>query len=186
MKILRVHPFLKAEATYPFAGGMARTSVRLTKELARRGHEQLVFPFPEGMGTSTIWDLQDQISVPVAPTMNWPGWRKLPETVRRARRLAPPPRGWRDLISDAMAIYALDEAVLSLRPDVIHNHLPRVAFARLAAALRERIPLVLTHHHGEAGEALEIYDRIIFVSLAQLHAIAGTAGLPAERLRVRA
>jgi glycosyltransferase involved in cell wall biosynthesis len=184
MKVLRVHPFLKAEATYPFAGGMARTSLRLTKELARGGHEPLVFPFPEAIGTSARWDLQDQISVQVAPTMSWPGWRNLPRALRAASRLHPAPHGWRETLSDAMAVHALDRAVLTFGPAVIHNHLPRLPFARLVASLHIRVPLVLTHHHGEAGEALHIYDRIVFVSRSQLEAVGRGAGLPAENLRV--
>ncbi len=184
MKVLRVHPFLKAEATYPFAGGMARTSLRLTKELARDGHQQLVFPFPEAIGTSARWDLQDQVSVSVAPTMSWPGWWGLPRAWQAARRLVPPPHGWREIVGEAMAVQALNQAVLDFRPAVIHNHLPRLPFARLVASLGGRVPLVLTHHHGEAGEALEIYDRVVFVSQSQLQAIGKVAGLPADRMRV--
>jgi glycosyltransferase involved in cell wall biosynthesis len=184
MRILRVHPFLKAEATYPFAGGMARTSLRLTKELARAGHEVLVFPFPELIGTSTRWDLQDQISVPVGPTMAWPGWRGLPHALRRARGLQPPPLGLRDEMSEAMGVQALDQAVLHFQPEIIHNHLPRRPFARLVGSLPRHVPLVLTHHHGEAGDALDIYDRIVFVSQSQREEIRAQAGLQADRLRV--
>ncbi len=184
MKVLRVHPFLKAEATYPFAGGMARTSLRLTKELARGGHEPLVFPFPEAIGTSARWDLQDQVAVQVAPTMTWPGWRSLPRALRGARRLNPHPHGWREILTEAMAVHALDQTVLDFGPAVIHNHLPRLPFARLVASLHTRVPLVLTHHHGEAGEGLGIYDRVVFVSQSQLEAIGREAGLPADRLRV--
>ena len=184
MRILRVHPFLKAEATYPFAGGMARTSLRLTKELARAGHEVLVFPYPEGIGTSTRWDLQDQISVAVQPTMAWPGWRGLPHALRRARRLDPSPSGWREVLIEAMAVHALDQAVLHFRPAIIHNHLPRRPFPRLLSSLPRRMPLVLTHHHGEAGETLEVYDRIVFVSQSQCDEIRTQAGMPADRLRV--
>jgi glycosyltransferase involved in cell wall biosynthesis len=184
MRILRVHPFLKAEATYPFAGGMARTSLRLTKELARAGHEVLVFPFPELIGTSTRWDLQDQISVPVGPTMAWPGWRGLPHALRRSRGLQPPPLGLRDEMSEAMGVQALDQAVLHFQPEIIHNHLPRRPFARLVGSLPRHVPLVLTHHHGEAGDALDIYDRIVFVSQSQREEIRAQAGLQADRLRV--
>jgi glycosyltransferase involved in cell wall biosynthesis len=184
MRILRVHPFLKSEATYAFAGGMARTSLRLTKELSRAGHEVLVFPYPELIGTSTCWDLQDQISVPVQPTMAWPGWRNLPAAVRRARGLIPPPTGWRDVLNEAMAVHALDQALCLFRPAILHNHLPRRPLPRLLSTLRGHPPVVLTHHHGEAGEALEIYDRIVFVSQSQREEIRRQAGLPSERLRV--
>jgi len=46
------------------------------------------------------------------------------------------------------------------------------------------VPIVLTHHHGEAGDALDIYDRIIFVSQSQLDEIRAQGGLQADRLRV--
>jgi glycosyltransferase involved in cell wall biosynthesis len=179
-----VHPFLKSEATYPYAGGMARTSLRLTKELAREGHELLIFPYPEAIGTSTRWDLQDQISVDVQPTMAWPGWRGLSSALRRSRRLDPPPSGWREVLSEAMAVHALDQAVRNFRPAIIHNHLPRRPFPRLLGSLPGHVPLVLTHHHGEAGEALDIYDRIVFVSHSQCEEIRERAGLPLDRLRV--
>ena len=116
--------------------------------------------------------------------MAWPGWRGLPRALRRARRLDPPPSGWREVLSEAMAVHALDQAVLHFRPAIIHNHLPRRPFPRLLGSLPRRVPLVLTHHHGEAGEALEVYDRIVFVSQSQCEEIRGQAGLPANRLRV--
>jgi hypothetical protein len=123
---IRAHPFLMSESTYPFAGGMARTSLRLTKN-SRAGHEVLVFLILSGLGLRLIKP-QDQINVAVQPTMAWPGWRGLPHALRRARRLDPPPSGWREALNEAMAVHALDQAVLHFRPAIIHNHLPRRPF----------------------------------------------------------
>jgi glycosyltransferase involved in cell wall biosynthesis len=184
MNILRVHPFLRSERFYPYAGGMARTSLRLTEELVRAGHRLFVFPFPDLIGTSTLWDLGGGLSVGVKPTVVWPGWRRVGSWVLRARDLQPRPVGLRGSMLDAMTMAALDGVVSEFRPHVIHNHLSRRGFPRLYQATELRVPLVLTHHHFEAGESLQSYDRIVFVSRSQRERIRRSVTLSDESTRV--
>jgi len=184
MNILRVHPFLRSELFYPHAGGMARTSVRLTEELARTGDHLVVYPFPDAIGTSTLWDLGGGLSVGVQPTVMWPGWRRLGAWWRKARELRPAPDGVRGRLLDAMTMAALDHVVQEFKPQVIHNHLARRDFPRVYEAVGLRIPLILTHHHYEAGESLESYDRIVFVSHAQLTRLRKSVPLRDESVRV--
>ncbi len=184
MNILRVHPFLRSELFYPYAGGMARTSVRLTEELARAGHRLLVFPFPDTIGTSTLWDLGGGLSVTVQPTVVWPGWGRVGRWFRRAAELRPRPDSLRGRLLDAMTMAALDRVAREFQPHVIYNHLARRGFPRLCEGVGLQVPLILTHHHFEAGESLESYDRIVFVSRAQVESIRRSVPLRDERIRV--
>ena len=184
MNILRVHPFLRSELFYPYAGGMARTSVRLTEELARAGHRLLVFPFPDRIGTSTLWDLGGGLRVEVKPTVVWPGWTAVGRWFLRARGLQPPPDSLRSHLLDAMTMAALDRAVSEFRPLVIHNHLGRRGLPRIVEAAGLHVPLILTHHHFEAGESLQSYERIVFVSRSQMERIRRTLPLRDEMVRV--
>ncbi len=184
MNILRVHPFLRSELFYPRAGGMARTSVRLTEELARAGERLLVFPFPDTIGTSTLWDLGGGLRVKIQPTVVWPGWRRLGKWWRRAGGLRPLPDSLRSRLLDAMTMAALDRAVQEFQPQVIHNHLAHRAFPRVYQAAGQKVPLILTHHHYEAGESLECYDRIVFVSRAQMEGVRRSVSLRDELVRV--
>jgi len=184
MNILRVHPFLRSELFYPYAGGMARTSVRLTEELVRAGHRLLVFPFPDTIGTSTLWDLGGGLSVTVQPTVVWPGWGRVGRWFRRAGELRPRPDSLRGRLLDAMTMTALDRVAREFQPHVIHNHLARRGFPRLYEGVGLRVPLILTHHHFEAGESLESYDRIVFVSRTQMEGVRRSVPLRDELIRV--
>lgn len=69
------------------------------------------------------------------------------------------------------------------RPEIIHNHLARRPFPRLARAVGQRGNLLLTHHHGEPGEELGVYDRIVFPSQASRDSIVAQSHFPRERTR---
>lgn len=184
MRILRIHPFLRSEPLYPYAGGMARTSLRLTEELLRAGHDLLVFPFPDTLGTSTVWDLGRGLVVRVPATVIWPGWRRIASCLRSAGQMHPRAVSLRARTLDAMALGAFARVLREFHPQVIHNHLARRQFPRLYEALHPKIPLILTHHHGQPGESLESYDRVVFVSRAQMNLVRETVALREEAVRV--
>lgn len=184
MRILRVHPFLKSETILPGAGGMARVSLQLTLALARAGHEVRVLPVPERLFQSYAWMLDVGQSVRVEPTLRLLTSKGLAKVAPRAIRLEPRPRNLREYLLDSMSLVALQEAVRSFSPDIVHNHLARRPFPRLARAAGLRRPMVLTHHHGEAGECLEEYSRVVFNSKTTQVRIAEKSGLPLERTRV--
>ncbi len=184
MRILRVHPFLKSETILPGAGGMARVSLQLTLALARAGHEVRVLPVPERLFQSYAWMLDVGQSVRVEPTLRLLTSKGLAKVAPRAIRLEPRPRNLREYLLNSMSLVALQEAVRSFSPDIVHNHLARRPFPRLARAAGLRRPMVLTHHHGEAGECLEEYSRVVFNSKATQVRIAEKSGLPLERTRV--
>jgi glycosyltransferase involved in cell wall biosynthesis len=184
MRILQIHPLMKSEALAPAAGGMARASLQLTRLLAERGHDVQVLPIPEGVGSRELWEVAPGRAVEIAAAMHIPGAREMAWLPRALLRLRPLPAGIRNFFYDAFALTALRRELEIFRPDVIHNHLARRPFPRLAAALGLRGNLVLTHHHGEAGQGLDAYDRIVFTSDAARDAIAPTTGLPPERTRV--
>ena len=69
------------------------------------------------------------------------------------------------------------------RPEIIHNHLARRPFPRLARALGLHGNLVLTHHHGEPGEDLDAYDRLVFPSLSAREHITAQTHFPIDRTR---
>lgn len=184
MRILRVHPFLKSETVLPGAGGMARVSLQLTLALARAGHEVRVLPIPERLFQSYAWMLDIGQSVRVEPTLNLLTAKSLAKVALRAIHLQPRSRNLREYLLDSMSLIALQKTVRSFSPDVVHNHLARRPFPRLARAAGLRRPMVLTHHHGEAGESLEEYSRVVFNSKATQVRIAEECGLPLEKTRV--
>src|SRR4030042_3759792 len=55
LKILQIHPFLKGEGLNPRAGGKSRLSLQLSRELAARGNEVAIFPFPEPILEKPYW-----------------------------------------------------------------------------------------------------------------------------------
>ncbi|MGB7539354.1 MAG: glycosyltransferase family 4 protein [Anaerolineales bacterium] len=184
MRILQIHPLMKSEALAPAAGGMARAALQLTRLLAERGHDVQVLPIPEGVGARELWEVAPGRAVEVAAAMHIPGWKELPWLPWAVLRLRPLPAGIKNIFYDAFALTALRREVLLFRPDIIHNHLARRPFPRLARALRLRGNLVLTHHHGEPGENLDAYDQLVFPSLAAREHIAAKTQFPRERTRV--
>jgi glycosyltransferase involved in cell wall biosynthesis len=184
MRILQVHPLMKSEALSPAAGGMARASLQLTRLLVERGHDVQVLPIPEGVGSRELWEVAPGRSVEVAAAMHIPGWKDGLWLPRALLRLKPLPAGIKNTFYDALALTALRRELLYFRPEIVHNHLARRPFPRLARALGQHGNLILTHHHGEMGEALEAYDRIVFPSRASRETIAAESRYPLDRTRV--
>jgi glycosyltransferase involved in cell wall biosynthesis len=183
VRILQLHSFMKSESLSPAAGGMPRAALQLTRMLAAAGHDVRVLPIPEGVGTRVQWELTPGRSIDVLPAMDIPAGADLRWLPIALARIHPKPRGPRAVYYDACALTALRRAVLTFQPDIIHNHLARRPFPRLAGALGMAGNLVLTHHHGEAGEELTHYQRIIFPSQSILELVVGTAGVPREKTR---
>jgi glycosyltransferase involved in cell wall biosynthesis len=183
MRILQIHPLMKSEALAPAAGGMARAALQLTRLLLERGHDVQVLPIPEGVGSRELWEVAPGRAVEVAAAMHIPGWKELPWLPWAVPRLRPLPAGIKNLLYDAFALTALRREVQLFRPDIIHNHLARRPFPRLARALGLHGNLVLTHHHGEPGESLDAYDQVVFPSRSARERINAQIQFPKERTR---
>jgi glycosyltransferase involved in cell wall biosynthesis len=183
MRILQIHPLLKSEALAPAAGGMARAALQLTRLLAEAGHDVRVMPIPEGVGSRELWEVSPGHSVEVPAVMHIPGWRDAFGLPGAALRLKPGPAGVKNLLYDLFALTALRREVNQFHPDIIHNHLARRPFPRLARALRLRGNLLLTHHHGEMGEELQVYDRIVFPSRFSREQIVAQSRFPIDRTK---
>lgn len=183
MRILQIHPMMKSEALSPAAGGMAGASLQLTRLLVERGHEVQVLPIPEGVGNRELWEVAPGRAVEVAAAMHIPGWREMSWLPGALMRLRPRSDGPKNLLYDTFALTALRREVKLFRPQIIHNHLARRPFPRLAQALGLRGNLLLTHHHGEAGDSLEGYDRIVFPSASAQESIAPRIPIPQDRIR---
>lgn len=184
MRILRIHPFLRSETIFPGAGGMARVSVQLTLALSQAGHELRVLPIPERLFQSYSWMLAPQQSVRVEPTLSLLSLRGLVKLAPGALRLRPRAGNLRTMLLDAMSLGALESTVRSFSPEIVHNHLARQSFPRLAREAGISVPTVLTHHHGEPGECLQEYSRVVFNSRATQARVGSQVGLPAEKTRV--
>jgi glycosyltransferase involved in cell wall biosynthesis len=183
MRILQIHPLMKSEALAPAAGGMARAALQLTRLLLERGHDVQVLPIPEGVGSRELWEVAPGQAVEVAAAMHIPAWKEMLWLPWALLRLQPLPAGIKNLFYDAFALTALRREVQLFRPEIIHNHLARRPFPRLARALALHGNLVLTHHHGEAGEGLDVYDRIVFPSQSARDRITPQIRFPMERTR---
>ncbi len=183
MRILQIHPLMKSEALTPAAGGMARAALQLTRLLAEQGHDVQVLPIPEGVGARELWEVAPGRAVEVAAAMHIPGWKETPWLPWALFKLRPLPKGIKNIFYDAFALTALRREVEMFRPDIIHNHLARRPFPRLARALGLHGNLVLTHHHGEPGEDLEAYDQLVFPSLSAREHISAQIHFPIERTR---
>jgi len=183
MRILQIHPLMKSESLSPAAGGMAGAALHLTRLLVERGHEVQVLPIPEGVGSRELWEVAPGKTVEVAAAMHIPPWREMVWLPRALMRLRPRSAGLKNIFYDSCALTALRRELQLFRPEIIHNHLARLPFPRLARALGLRGNLILTHHHGEAGEGLEAYDRIVFPSRSAQDTIASQIGIPKDRMR---
>jgi glycosyltransferase involved in cell wall biosynthesis len=183
MRILQIHPLLKSEALAPAAGGMARAALQLTRLLVEAGYDVRVMPIPEGVGSRELWEVSPGHFVEVPAVMHIPGWRDALGLPGAVLRLKPGPAGVKNLLYDLFALTALRRELFQFRPDVIHNHLVRRPFPRLAGALRLRGNLLLTHHHGEMGEELQAYDRIVFPSRSSREQIVAQSRFPMDRTR---
>jgi glycosyltransferase involved in cell wall biosynthesis len=183
MRILQIHPLMKSEALSPAAGGMAGASLHLTRLLVERGHEVQVLPIPEGVGSRELWEIAPGQAVEVAAAMHIPGWREMSWLPRALLRLRPRSAGVKNIFYDSCALTAFRREVQLFQPQIIHNHLARIPFPRLARALGLGGNLVLTHHHGEAGEGLDAYDRIVFPSQSARNGITAQTGITMDRTR---
>jgi glycosyltransferase involved in cell wall biosynthesis len=142
-----------------------------------------VLPIPEGVGSRELWEVAPGRAAEVAAAMHIPGWREMAWLPWALARLRPLPAGIKNLLYDSFALSALRREVEFFRPEIIHNHLARRPFPRLARALGLRGNLLLTHHHGEPGEELGAYDRIVFPSESARERIRAQSGIPMERTR---
>jgi glycosyltransferase involved in cell wall biosynthesis len=183
MRILQIHPLMKSEALAPAAGGMARAALQLTRLLLERGHDVQVLPIPEGVGSRELWEIAPGHAAEIAAAMHIPGWREMFWLPRALLRLRPLPAGIKNAFYDAFALTALHREVRIFRPEIIHNHLARRPFPRLARSLGLHGNLILTHHHGEAGEGLDAYDQLVFPSRAARERITSQIAFPKERTR---
>lgn len=184
MKILQIHPFIKSEALSPSTGGMARLALTLTRALEEGGHDVRILPYPEKTGRRYSWNVVSGRSTGVLPALIAPGtrdWLRMPAAFGRLR---PPADGLQSGLYDAMAIAALRKALAAFRPEIVHNHVANELFPRLARALGNTPPLILTHHHHVAARGLEVYSRVLFASQAAMDARLSECGYPRERSRV--
>ncbi|OGO08864.1 MAG: hypothetical protein A3K46_02370 [Chloroflexi bacterium RBG_13_60_9] len=184
LKILQIHPFLKGEGLNPRAGGKSRLSLQLSRELAARGNEVAIFPFPEPILEKPYWidnpgkplRLIPTARIPAVKTLAWYSWK--------ASRLPISDRSAHSVRLVAMFLAGLSEAILDFQPDIIHNHLSFSDFPLLYHALELKIPLFLTHHTHTAGEHLLSYRRIIFASDALRALVCGRDASLLERSRL--
>jgi glycosyltransferase involved in cell wall biosynthesis len=184
MKILQIHPFIKSETLAPSAVGMARIGFKLTRLLADSGNEVRVLPLMEKIGRRYSWTVSPHNQILVAPPLQLPVladvfW--LPWAFLRSR---PHSGGLQSMLYHMMMLVGLRRAVLSFRPDVIHNHLANDPFPGMARVLGIRTPLVLTHHHYETAWNLPAYQRVVFPSKAMMETAVRESGYPRNRARV--
>jgi glycosyltransferase involved in cell wall biosynthesis len=183
-RILQIHPFLKGEGVNPRAGGKSRLSLQLSRELAARGYEVAIFPFPEPILEKPYWIDNPGRPIRLLPTARLPAVKQIASYAWTAARLPATERGAHSVRLDSMYLAGLSEAVREFRPDVIHNHLSFSEFPLLYRALRLAQPLLLTHHTHTAGQHLDAYRRIIFTSDALRALVCGRDTSLLERSRL--
>jgi glycosyltransferase involved in cell wall biosynthesis len=183
-RILQIHPFLKGEGVNPRAGGKSRLSLQLSRELAARGNDVAVFPFPEPILEKPYWIDNPGKPLRLIPTACIPAVKDLPWFALKASRLPDPERSARAVGLNTMFLTGLGDAIRDFRPDVIHNHLSFSDFPPLYHALGLRVPLFLTHHTHAAGQHLHSYRRIIFASDALRALVCGRDASLLERSRL--
>lgn len=183
-RILQIHPFLKGEGLNPRAGGKSRLSLQLSRELAARGNDVAVFPFPEPILEKPYWIDNPGKPIRLIPTARIPAMKDLARYSLIASRLPMPERSAHAVRLATMFLAGLQQAVRDVQPDVIHNHLSFSDFPPLYRALKIRVPLFLTHHTHTAGQHLHAYRRIIFTSDALRALVCGRDTSLLERSRL--
>ena len=180
-KILAIHPFLKGEGLNPRAGGKSRLSLQLSRELAARGNDVAIFPFPEPILEKPYWIDNPGRPIRLIPTARIPAMKDLAWYTWTASRLPAADRSAHSVRLDSMLLAGLKEAIRDFQPDIIHNHLSFSDFPPLYHALDLKIPLFLTHHTHTAGQHLLSYRRIIFASDALRSLVCGPDASLLER-----
>jgi glycosyltransferase involved in cell wall biosynthesis len=183
-RIMQIHPFLKGEGLNPRAGGKSRLSLQLSRELAARGNDVAVFPFPEPILEKSYWLDNPGKPVRLIPTARIPAFKKLAWYFWTASQLPLTDRSPHSERLGSMFLAGLEDAVRDFQPDIIHNHLSFSDFPLLYRALRLKIPLFLTHHTHTAGQHLGSYRRIIFASDALRTLVCGRDASLLERSRL--
>ncbi len=183
MKIIQIHPFIKSETLSPSAVGMARIGLKLTRLLVESGNEVRVLPMMEKIGRRYTWTVLPQKPIMVAPPLQLPVLSDAFWLPGGLLRLRPRPRGLQSILYNLMMMVGLKQAVLSFRPDVVHNHLANDPFPGMARVLGIRVPLVLTHHHYETAQELHSYHRVIFPSTTMMETAVKESGYPRDRAR---
>jgi glycosyltransferase involved in cell wall biosynthesis len=183
-RIMQIHPFLKGEGVNPRAGGKSRLSLQLSRELAARGNDVAIFPFPEPILEKPYWIDNPGKPIRLIPTARIPAVKDLPRLSWKASRLPAEDRSARTVGMDSMFLAGLHDAIRDFQPDIIHNHLSFSDFPPLYQALNIKIPLLLTHHTHTAGQHLHAYRRIIFTSEALRSLVCGRDGSLLERSRL--
>jgi len=184
LRIMQIHPLLKGEGINPRAGGKSRLSLQLSRELASRGYDVAVFPYPEPILEKSYWIDNSGKPLRLLPTAKIPPFHKLAGYSWTASRLPMEDRSTHSVRLNAMFLAGLAEAIREYRPDIIHNHLSFSDFPLLYRALRIKVPLFLTHHTHTAGQHLNEYRRIIFTSDALRALVCGRDTSLLERSRL--
>jgi glycosyltransferase involved in cell wall biosynthesis len=161
-RILQVHPFLKGDGINPAAGGKSRLSLQLSRELALRGQEVAVFPYPEpllekGYPVQNAGSPFRLLPTTVFPSFPSTGWYSL-----KAMQLPVAEKSLRNARMDSMFLAGLHHAVRDFQPDVIHSHVSFSDFPLLYHALELTVPLILTHHTHAVGMHLDLYRTVVF------------------------
>jgi glycosyltransferase involved in cell wall biosynthesis len=183
-RIMQIHPFLKGEGLNPRAGGKSRLSLQLSRELAARGNEVAIFPFPEPILEKPYWIDNPGKPIRLIPTARIPAFKKLAWYSWAASRLPSPGRTAHSVRLDSMFLAGLREAIDDFQPDIVHNHLSFSEFPLFYRALGLTAPLFLTHHTHTAGQHLDAYRRIIFASEALRALVCGRDTSLLERSRL--
>jgi glycosyltransferase involved in cell wall biosynthesis len=173
-RIMQIHPFLKGEGVNPRAGGKSRLSLQLSRELAARGNDVAIFPFPEPILEKPYWLDNPGKPIRLLPTARIPAFKKMAWYSWTASRLPLADRSPHAKRLGSMFLAGMEEAVRDFQPEVIHNHLSFSDFPLLYQALHLPVPLFLTHHTHAAGQHLGSYRRIIFASDALRTLVCGS------------
>jgi glycosyltransferase involved in cell wall biosynthesis len=187
MRILQVHPLLRGDQIYPFAGGKSRVSLALSEYFALQGHTVGVFPYPERLfHTPRLFRCPSSATLEVLPTAALPSRAEIGPALlalgraRLARHGAKGPNGAFDLL----ALTALEHGLREFQPAIVHCHHTFSDFPYLFRCLPGRLPLILTHHTYRAAPRLAAYDWVIFVSRALQESVLRESPFPRERTRV--
>jgi glycosyltransferase involved in cell wall biosynthesis len=184
MRILQIHPFLKGEGLNPRAGGKSRLSLQLSRELALRGHDVAIFPFPEPLLEKPYTIENAGKPLTLLPTACLPALRQIVPYYWKVSQMPGTDRSLHEVRLMVMFLAGLNQAVKDFRPDIIHNHMSFSDLPLLYYALGLQTPLLLTHHTNTAGRHLDSYRMVIFVSEALRDLVCGQHPALLDRSRL--